>query len=75
VVPSIVIDNSKNEMFSLLKNVQGATTFILITFSIMTLSIKGLFTTLSRFDTQHKSTRAIMLSVIMSHFNVSFYLL
>ncbi len=50
----------------------GATTF-----SITTFSIKGLFVTLSIMtfcihDTQHNSTRALMLSVIVM--NVAFYL-
>ncbi len=56
----------------------GITTISIKTFSIMTFRIKGLFATLSKMtfsinDTQHNSTRAIMLSVIM--LNVTFYLL
>ncbi len=56
----------------------GTMTFNTITFSIMTFSKKGLFATLSMMtfsidDTQHSSTRALMLSVIM--LNVTFYLL
>jgi hypothetical protein len=49
------------------------TALSIMTFSIMTLTVKGLHMTLSINDTQHKRHSVMMLSAIM--LSVTFYLL
>jgi hypothetical protein len=61
-----------NKQFTLKGNLIGATTLSITTFSIMTLTMKGLFVTASINVTQHNKT-IFMASAIM--LSVAFYLL